>query len=150
MIGAALALSWLVAQPPCTGVFDRTERCPAPDEEGLFGAVEPLSAKASLDEARPDTRVLGAQIFVAGFAVALGSAAAVTTSVLYGLHLGALEERGRASAETRADLEGRQGLANTAAVTLGVVSAVLFGTGAVFFAFDPAEGDVFDWLRDVE
>jgi hypothetical protein len=139
-----LALLMVCAQPPadpCADVFDRTAECPAPDDLPLLGAA--------LEEAAPDASVGQAAMpnFAWGFfsgAVVAGLMAGTLNLASLGLtlHLGQLREGGLNVPERADPVLARRQVFDVAALALWASAALLGGTAAAFWVFDPGEGRV--------
>lgn len=145
MVVSALVSALLLAAAapaPCAGTYDRTEECEGPKHVLLEGAAEDVSGESEYDETpvEVDSNLIGWQLIAAAGVAAVGAGAMHLGQVFYVFHQARLAEEGALTPRTAAEVGRMQAALGYGAIGMWLTTALIGGSGAAFFVFDPKDG----------
>jgi len=145
MVASLLLSSFLLAASttsPCAGTYDRTDECEGPTHVLLEGTAEDVPAAVEYDETpvEMDSSLIGWQLAAVAGATAIGAGALHVGQLFYALHRARLVEDGALTPKTAAEVEQMQAALGYGAIGMWLATALIGGTGATFFVFDPKDG----------
>ena len=137
------------AAEACQDVYDQTIGCPGVDKTPLVHAGEPISPTTSASQPTEPGSALDLNSIGWGFMVGSGITASLAlslqlTSLVYRLRVWELASAGQLSVDTYRDLANAQYYMGIGATCLWFGSALIAGSGASFWIFDPRNGSMRD------
>ena len=108
----------------------------------LEGATEDIETESEYDETpvEVDSNLIGWQLAAVAGVTAIGAGAMHLGQVFYVLHQSRLAEENALTPRTAAEVQRAQTLLGYGAVGMWLTTALVGGSGAAFFVFEPKNG----------